>query len=307
MRAAIARGEDPAAEAEAARKEATFDDLATVYMERHARPNKRSAWQDENTLRRYIPVGWNSRRLSDITRADVARLHAKIGEDHGHYAANRTLALLRTMFNLARVWELFKAENPVQGIKQFREERRARYLNPDELAAVNRALLEEPDWRWRAYFPLALMLGNPQERVAGDALGGYRHGAAYVADSRDEGGQFPSVAAARPGRGNSERASFARQERLGFSWRRRRRTYRRTREGVAASPGARQRGRRADSRLAPYAGELAGRSRIQPAAHWPGAESYTDGNHRSIRTSGARPGAGGAGADRGADGGGPRV
>jgi integrase len=167
MRAAIARGEDPAADAEAARKEATFDDLATIYMERHARPNKRSAWQDENTLRRYIPVGWNSRRLSDITRADVARLHAKIGEDHGHYAANRTLALLRTMFNLARVWELFKAENPVQGIKQFREERRARYLNPDELAAVNRALLEEPDWRWRAYFPLALMLGTRKSELLG--------------------------------------------------------------------------------------------------------------------------------------------
>jgi integrase len=146
-------------EAEAARKEATFADLAAAYMERHARPNKRSAWQDENTLRRYIPVGWNSRRLSDIARADVARLHAKIGEAHGHYAANRTLALLRTMFNLARVWELFKSENPAQGIKQFREQRRERYLSPDELAAVNRALLEEPDWRWRAYFPLALMLG----------------------------------------------------------------------------------------------------------------------------------------------------
>jgi integrase len=160
IRAAIARGEDPAAEAEAARKEATFADLAKAYMERHARPNKRSAWQDENTLRRYVPNGWNSRRLSDIARADVARLHAKTGEDHGHYAANRTLALVRTMFNLARVWELFKGENPTQSIKAFREHRRERYLNPDELAAVNSALLEEPDWRWRAYFPLALMLGT---------------------------------------------------------------------------------------------------------------------------------------------------
>ncbi len=165
IRAAIARGEDPAAEAEAARKEATFGDLGEIYMERHARPNKRSAWQDENTLRRYVPNGWNSRRLSDITRADVARLHAKIGEDHGHYAANRTLALLRTMFNLARVWELFKGENPAQGIKPFREQRRERYLNPEELAAVNRALLEEPDWRWRAYFPLALMLGTRKSEL----------------------------------------------------------------------------------------------------------------------------------------------
>jgi integrase len=165
IRTAIAHGEDPAADAEAARKESTFADLATVYMERHARPNKRSAWQDENTLRRYVPDGWNNRRLSDITRADVARLHARIGEEHGHYAANRTLALLRTMFNLARVWELFKSENPVLGIKQYREQKRERYLSPNELTAVNSALLEEPDWRWRAYFPLALMLGTRKSEL----------------------------------------------------------------------------------------------------------------------------------------------
>jgi integrase len=165
IRTAIAHGEDPAADAAAARKEATFADLAADYMERHAQPNKRSAWQDENSLRRYVPDGWNNRRLSDITRADVARLHARIGEDHGHYAANRTLALLRTMFNLARVWELSKSENPALGIKQFREQKRERYLSPDELTAVNRALLEEPDWRWRAYFPLALMLGTRKSEL----------------------------------------------------------------------------------------------------------------------------------------------
>src|ERR1700730_681208 len=42
IRSRIARGEDPAAEAEAARKEPTFSDLAATYMERHARPHKRS-------------------------------------------------------------------------------------------------------------------------------------------------------------------------------------------------------------------------------------------------------------------------
>jgi integrase len=33
------------------------------------------------------------------------------------------------------------------------------------LTAVNRALLEEPDWRWRAYFPLALMLGTRKSEL----------------------------------------------------------------------------------------------------------------------------------------------
>jgi hypothetical protein len=60
------------------------------------------------------------------------------------------------MFNLARIWHLFKFENPAEGIKAFKEQKRERYLSPEELQKVNAALLEEPDWRSRTYFPLAL-------------------------------------------------------------------------------------------------------------------------------------------------------
>jgi integrase len=165
IRTRVAKGEDPATDAADARKETKFGDFTDTYLERHAKPHKRSAWQDENTLRRYVPDGWNSRKLSDISRADVARLHAKIGESHGQYAANRTLALLRTMFNLARTWELFKGDNPAQGIKSFREQKRERYLSPEELQTVNDALHKEPDWRWRTYFPLALMLGTRKSEL----------------------------------------------------------------------------------------------------------------------------------------------
>jgi hypothetical protein len=69
MRAAIARGEDPAADAEAARREATFAALAVVYMERHARPNKRSAWQDENALGALCP--------GRLERPTAVRHHAR--------------------------------------------------------------------------------------------------------------------------------------------------------------------------------------------------------------------------------------
>ena len=158
IRARIARGEDPGAEVKAARKEMTFEELAAEYMRRHARPHKRSADDDEAMLRLYVPSGWNSRRLSDLTAEDVSRRHTDIGGEHP-YAANRFLALLRTMFNLARHWKLFKGDNPAVGIKQFPERKRERYLTIEELERLNAALLEEPDWRWRAYFPLAAMLG----------------------------------------------------------------------------------------------------------------------------------------------------
>jgi integrase len=112
-----------------------------------------------------VPPGWNNRQLSDISREDLARLHAKVGKLHGHYAANRTLALLRTMFNLAGTWQMLKADNPATGLEFFREQKRQRYLSPQELQRVNDALLHEPDWRWRAYFPLALMLGTRRSEL----------------------------------------------------------------------------------------------------------------------------------------------
>jgi integrase len=107
----------------------------------------------------YVPRSWNGRKLSDISRADVERLHAKVGQEHGRYAANHLVRLLRRMFNVATNWGLLKGANPASRIKLFAEEKRERFLSPDELKRVNDALMEEPNWRWRAYFPLSLLLG----------------------------------------------------------------------------------------------------------------------------------------------------
>jgi hypothetical protein len=106
--AAVAHGEDRAAARARERGEFTFGGLAELYFERHARPRKRSAGQDERMLRdvlgrpgkepALIPATWRHRRLSDLTREHVAELHARVGRDSGHYATNRGLALLRAMF-----------------------------------------------------------------------------------------------------------------------------------------------------------------------------------------------------------------
>jgi hypothetical protein len=94
-----------------------------------------------------------------LTREEIAELHARVGRDSGHYAANRGLALLRTMFNLARTWGLVFGDNPATGIRAFHEEKRDCFLGPDELSRALVAIDQEPDRRWREYFPLALLLG----------------------------------------------------------------------------------------------------------------------------------------------------
>ncbi len=156
----IAAGADPAADRAEVKAEATLKDLVDSYMQRHADPHKRTAWQDRKVLGRYLPSTWYARRLSTITRDEVVDLHARVGRDHGHYAANRLLALLRVMLNLAHDWNLLKGDNPATRVKLFREEKRERFLSPEEVRRLNDALLDEPNPYWRGYFPLALMLGT---------------------------------------------------------------------------------------------------------------------------------------------------
>ena len=167
IRTAIAHGEDPHAAHLAEKHEATFGDLVDRYMSEYARVHKkpRSIKDDEYYLARYIPQSWRLRRLSDISRGDIERLHASLGQDHGHYPANHSVRLLRHMLNRAIDWGMLRTVNPAQRLKLFKEEKRERYLSPEELQKVTAALLAEPDWRWRAYFPLALMLGTRKSEL----------------------------------------------------------------------------------------------------------------------------------------------
>ncbi len=144
----------------------TFADLERGYFERHAEPYKseRSVKDDRYLLKQCVPADWRARMLSSFAWSEVDTLHKTIAREHagrknGHYAANRTMRLLRCMFNFA-IKSGYIKRNPVVGIKFYPEPKRERYLTPNELKLINDALMQEPDWRWRAYFPLCLMLGT---------------------------------------------------------------------------------------------------------------------------------------------------
>lgn len=103
-RASIAAGADPIANRRAERAEKTFAEFFQIYLEKHARPRKRTAAGDEKVIARYVPLAWNARRLSDISPAEVAKLHQTVGERHGTCSANGLIRLLRSIFNRAVDW-----------------------------------------------------------------------------------------------------------------------------------------------------------------------------------------------------------
>ena len=72
----------------------------------------------------------NSTPIDKITVKQVEKLHISLSDTP--YQANRVLALLSTMFNLAVKWGLLD-KNPCKGIEKFSETPRERYLNKAEL------------------------------------------------------------------------------------------------------------------------------------------------------------------------------
>jgi integrase len=163
IKSIIAHGGDPTIERERGRNEPTFADLADRYINEHAKQHKASWARDVSRIEAHF-ARWKTRKLSDISAGDVVKVQNEIATRHGKVASNRALTLLRSIFNKAIDWNTFTGSNPVR-VEFFTEKARRRFLKPEELQRVNQALVDEPNQYWRAYFPLAMLLGTRKNEL----------------------------------------------------------------------------------------------------------------------------------------------
>lgn len=130
-------GADPARMRDDARRAPTIADLADRYLEQHAIPKKRprSVASDKVLLRLHILPALGRRKAASIKRLDVANLHHAMKDTPG--AANRTLALLSKMMNLAEKWGWrLDGSNPCRHVDKNPENKLERFLSGEELACL---------------------------------------------------------------------------------------------------------------------------------------------------------------------------
>jgi len=138
-----ASGKDPAAEREHERGVITVAELGERFLDKHvARRCKPTTAADyRRAVQSLINPALGRLRITEVDRADIARLHQQL-EDHP-YQANRVLAVLSKMFNLAEEWGLrADGSNPCRHVKKFKETKRERYLRADELQRLGTVLRE---------------------------------------------------------------------------------------------------------------------------------------------------------------------
>lgn len=137
-------GRDPVAERRQRHHAPTFHDLEQMYLTRHA-ALKKSRANDEAILNHRL-AHLRPPKLASITQDDIARLHSRLGTEPSSVVrpgrplqrpmprtVNSTLALLRSMLNLAMDWGLLPpGPNPCLRIKKFPEVSHERFVKPDE-------------------------------------------------------------------------------------------------------------------------------------------------------------------------------
>ena len=134
---AVAGGKDPSSAQNAKRRSPTVSMLAERFLAEHVSTKCKPRTQKEyaRLLDKQILPAIGSWRVEDIKRADIAAYYARLSKTP--YQANRILAVLHKMFQLADVWGLASDQgNPCWGIAKYPERRRERYLTPDEIARL---------------------------------------------------------------------------------------------------------------------------------------------------------------------------
>jgi integrase len=154
----IANGVDPRHAKRELRAGLTFRELFTDFIESWAKLRKKTWQDDEAQFERYLTV-WKAWKIAEIQKYHVATLHAKIGRDHGHYAANRLLSLTHAVFEWAANNRGLKGGNPAAGIEKFPEKKRERFLQPAELPAFFTAVAAEPNETIRDFVLVSLYAG----------------------------------------------------------------------------------------------------------------------------------------------------
>lgn len=140
---AVAIGQNPAEFISMERAAPTMAHLCERFLEEYAaqRLKPRTFRDYELTIARLVKPNLGSFRVSDVHRRDIAELHHKLRKTP--YQANRTLALISKIFNIAEIWELRPdGSNPCRHVQKYPERPRNRYLCQSELRELGRVLSE---------------------------------------------------------------------------------------------------------------------------------------------------------------------
>ena len=137
----VAAGRDPAAARDKAKADKPLSELFAQFTAEHIDTKLRgsTAATYKRQAKRFIIPHLGRRRVGDLQRADIAKLHHTLRETP--FQANRTIALLGKFFTWTEKHGLRPdRSNPCRHVERYRETRRERFLSQAEMGKLGDAL-----------------------------------------------------------------------------------------------------------------------------------------------------------------------
>lgn len=160
----VDRGEYPMRERHEERAAPLMGELIDRFLSDHV-PRKRNSTRRDYTalLEKEVRPAFGRDKVAELRHTDIDKLHRKITE-RAPYQANRMVAVMSRMMNFA-IKLGWRSDNPTMGIERNPEDRRERYLSPEELGYVSIALQEHGDQRSADAIRLLLLTGARRGEV----------------------------------------------------------------------------------------------------------------------------------------------
>lgn len=114
---------------------------------------------------------WETKMMTDITKEKIGARHQKIAEDHGPYVANKTMRVLRALFNHCQATFDICPLNPVSYLTHvkgwYKEKRRRTYIKPQDFKAWWEAVHALENDTYRDFLLVLLLTGMRRAEAAG--------------------------------------------------------------------------------------------------------------------------------------------
>ncbi len=128
----VRKGNDPSAAKLAARMAPTVKELCEQFIEEYSKLRNKPRTVDtyQGYIDRHIIPALGKMKVPDLTRTDITTLMKN--KAHIAVTANRLLACLRKMLNMAEVWGYRPdGSNPCRHVPKYREDGETRYIVND--------------------------------------------------------------------------------------------------------------------------------------------------------------------------------
>lgn len=143
-----------------------FEELAAYWLEHYAKQHRRTWEQDSRRLQVRILPKIGKMPIELIKPLHLVALHSEISSK-APVEANRCIQLVRTIYNQAIAWDVYEGKNPAKHLKLNREQRRDRWVKPEEMERLKTSIEQEknPYVKWAVY--LYLLTGLRRGEVLG--------------------------------------------------------------------------------------------------------------------------------------------